>query len=81
MIISRHMKSLIHCSERELLLSRLSEGTREFFFSFIMISKMGVKMNFRIISKNHATDSKIRSPQNSILDPIELTSPTRQPGS
>ena len=24
---------------------------------------MGVKMNFRIITKNHAADSKIRSPQ------------------
>ena len=33
------------------------------FFSCIMISKMGVKMNFRIIKKNHAADSKIRSPQ------------------
>ena len=28
-----------------------------------MISKMGVKMNFGIITKNHAADSKIRSPQ------------------
>ena len=28
-----------------------------------MISKMGVKMNFRIIKKNHAADSKIRSSQ------------------
>ena len=24
---------------------------------------MGLKMNFRIITKNHAADSKIRSPQ------------------
>ena len=30
------------------------------FFSCIMISKMGVKMSFMIITKNHATDSKIR---------------------
>ena len=28
-----------------------------------MILKMGVKMNFRIITKNHASDSKIMSPQ------------------
>ena len=28
-----------------------------------MISKMGVKMNLRITTKNHAADSKIRSPQ------------------
>ena len=33
------------------------------FFSSIMISKMGVKMNFRIITKNHATDTKVRSPR------------------
>ena len=32
-------------------------------FSFIMIPKMCVKINFRIITKNHAADSKIRSPQ------------------
>ena len=31
----------------------------EEFFSWILISKMGVKMNFRIIAKNHAADSKI----------------------
>ena len=28
-----------------------------------MISKIYVKMNFRIITKNHAADSEIRSPQ------------------
>ena len=28
-----------------------------------MISKKGVKMNFRIITKNHAADSIIGSPQ------------------
>ena len=33
------------------------------FFSLILISKMSVKMNFRIITKNHADDSKIRYPQ------------------
>ena len=38
-------------------------GIKEFFFVFL-ISKMGVKMNFRIIPKNHETDSKIRSSQN-----------------
>ena len=30
-------------------------------FSWILISKMNVKMNFRIITKNHAADSKIGS--------------------
>ena len=42
---------------------------------------MGVKMNFRIITKIHAADSKIGFPQKSILEPMGLTSPTRQPGS
>ena len=37
-------------------------GVKE-FFSRIMISKMSVKMNFRIMTKNHAADSEIRSPQ------------------
>ena len=32
------------------------------FFSCIIISKMAVKMNFRMITKNHATDSKKGSP-------------------
>ena len=49
--------------------------------SWILISKMSVKMNFRIITKNHAADSKIGSSQKSILEPMGLTSPTRQPGS
>ena len=31
------------------------------FFSQILISKMDVKMNLRIITKNHAADSKIGS--------------------
>ena len=30
---------------------------------------------------NHAADSEIGSPQKSILEPMRLTSPTRQPGS
>ena len=51
------------------------------FFSCIMISKMGVKMNLRIITKNDATDSKKRGPKKSILEPMGHTSPTRQPGS
>ena len=51
------------------------------FFSWIWISKMGVKMNFRIISKNHAADSKIGSPQKSILEPMGLTSLIRKPES
>ena len=32
------------------------------FWCQVKILKMGVKMNFRIITKNHASDSKIRSP-------------------
>ena len=31
---------------------------------------MGIKMNSRIITKNQAADSKIRSPQKSILEPM-----------
>ena len=31
--------------------------------------------------KNHAADSKIEFPEKSILEPIGLTSPTRQPRS
>ena len=45
-----------------------------------MISKMGAKMNFRMITKNHAAVSKIGSPKKSILEPMGLTSPTRKPG-
>ena len=63
------------------MLSRLPEGTTKMkffgvkeFFSGIMISKMGVKMNFRITTKNHAADSKIESSQKSILEPMGLTS-------
>ena len=37
-------------------------------------------MNLRIITKNHAADSKIGFPLKSILELIRLTSPTRQPG-
>ena len=44
-------------------------------------SKMNVKMNLRIRTKNHAADSQIGSPLKSILEPIGLTSPTREPGS
>ena len=55
-------------------------GVKE-FLSCIMIWKMGVKINLRIITKNHTADSKIRSPKKSILELIRLTSPTRQPGS
>ena len=32
-------------------------------FSCIMISKMGVKTNLRIITKNHAADSKKKVPR------------------
>ena len=40
-------------------------GERNFLCS--MISKMDVKMNLMIMTKNHAADSRIRSPQK-ILD-------------
>ena len=36
-------------------------GVKEFFL-IILISKMDLKMNLRIITKNHARDSKIGSP-------------------
>ena len=36
-------------------------------------------MNFRIITKNHATDSKMGTPNKSILEPMGLTSPIQQP--
>ena len=55
-------------------------GVKE-FFPWILISKMDVKMNLRVITKNHAADLKIGSPFKSILEPIALTSPSRQPGS
>ena len=45
----------------------------------ILTAKMGLKMNFRMITKNHGADSKIGSPEKSILEPAGLT--TRQPGS
>ena len=32
-------------------------------------------MNFRVITKNHAADSKMSSAKKSILEPIGLTSP------
>ena len=35
-------------------------GIKEFFF--VNLEKMSVKMNFRIITTNHAADSKIRPP-------------------
>ena len=38
-------------------------------------------MNFRIRTKNHTADSKMGPPIKSILEPMRLTSPTRQPGS
>ena len=42
---------------------------------------MDVKMNLRIMTKNHAADIKIGSPLKSNLEPIGLTSPSRQPES
>ena len=38
-------------------------------------------MNLRIITNNHAADPKRGSLLKSILEPIGLTSPSRQPGS
>ena len=38
-------------------------------------------MNFRVITKNLAADSKIESPKKSISEPLGLTSPARQPES
>ena len=37
---------------------------------------MGVKMNFRIITKSHAADSKIGSPQNFRADGTHESHPT-----
>ena len=37
-------------------------GVKEFILCS-MISKMDVKMNLMIMTKNHAADSRIRSPQ------------------
>ena len=51
------------------------------FLSLILIPEMGVKTNFSMITKNHAACSHIESPKKSILEPLELTSPTRKPGS
>ena len=43
-----------------------------------IISKLGVNRNFRVRTKNHATDSKIRSPEKSTLEPLGPTGPPRQ---
>ena len=51
------------------------------FFSYILISKMGVKMNLRTITKNYAADPEIRFATKSILHPFGLTRPFRQRGS
>ena len=50
---------------------------RQGIFSGILISKIGVKMNLRIITKFHAADSKIRFLTKSILKPFgrETTMP------
>ena len=49
-----------------------------FFVNFDF--KNECKNNLRKIMKNLAADSIIGSPLKSILEPIGLTSPTRQPG-
>ena len=43
-----------------LILFNLQMNKNNLYF-FLQVSKMGVKMNLRIITKNHAADSKIRS--------------------
>ena len=53
-------------------------GVKDFFFVNFNL-KMGVKMDFRIITKYHTADSKIGSPKKSILELRGLTSPNRQP--
>ena len=44
-------------------------GVKEFFIHFEL--KMGVKMNFRIIPKNHAADPEIGSLTKSISMPYD----------
>ena len=50
-----------------------------FFVNFDI--KNGCKNEFEDNNEKYAADSKIRPPLKSILEPIELMSPTRQPGS
>ena len=51
------------------------------FFSEILISKMVVKMNLRIITKNYAVDPEIEFVTKSNLRPNGRTGPCRQRGS
>ena len=51
------------------------------FFSEILISKLVVKMNLRIITKNYAADPEIGFVTKSILKPNGRTWPCRQRGS
>ena len=46
-----------------------------------MISRMGVKMNLRIIAKNHKSHSQIRSPQKIDFRADGAHESHRQPGS
>ena len=65
---------------RKGLVSPIYLGAKK-VFSGILISKMGVRINFRIITKNPATDSRMRSLKKSISEPMGLRGSTRQPGS
>ena len=47
------------------------------FILEILISKMGIKMNLRIIRKNYAADPEKGFLVKSILRPFELSSPFR----
>ena len=63
------------------ILNNSCENRKEIVFFVNLISKMDAEINLTIISKNLAVDSKIGPPFKSILEPIGLTSPSRQPWS
>ena len=46
------------------------------FFTWVLISKISVKMNFRIMKKSNAADSRMGSPKKWILEAFGLTRPT-----
>ena len=50
-------------------------------FSRISISKIGVKMNTRLITKNNTADSEIGLPQNIFQSCMAAQRPCRQRGS
>ena len=55
--------------------------SRQDFFSKNLISKLGVKMNLRTITKIHAADQEITLRTKSLLNPYGLTRPSRERGS